>query len=82
MEERKTPISMTDTVVQVESSDQTPVVDQRNINMKMTNGKKRRLSQWFVNNQKEDGWDEETLNTLHTETLLFAFCCVLMSHNQ
>ena len=51
----------------------TPVVDQRNINTETTNSKKRRLSQWFVNNQKVDGWDEETLNTLHTETLVLLF---------
>ena len=73
MEERKTPISMTDTVVQVESSDQTPVVNQRNINVKTTNGEKIRLSRWFVNNQKEDGWDEKALNMLHTVTLLLLF---------
>ena len=71
MEEQKICLSTTDT--QAESSDQTPVVDQRNINTETTNGKKRRLSQWFVNNQKEDGWDEKALNILHTVTLLLLF---------
>ena len=64
---------MTDTVAQVQSSDQTTVADQRNINRQTTIDKNRRLSQWFVNNQKEDGWDEETLNTLHTETIVLLF---------
>ena len=63
METQHKSISMTDTVAQVQSSDQTPVADQRNINIETTTVKIRRLSRWFVNNQKVDGWDEETLNT-------------------
>ena len=46
--------------------------DQRNINMEKTTGKSR-LSQWFVNNQKVDGWDEKALNNLHTETIVLLF---------
>ena len=67
---------MTDTVAQVaqvQSSDPTPVADQRNINIETTTVKIRRLSRWFVNNQKVDGWDEETLNTLHTGTIVLLF---------
>ena len=41
--------------------------------MEKTSGKFRRLSQWFVNNQSVAGWDEEALNTLHTETLVLLF---------
>ena len=34
---------------------------------------KSRLSRWFVNHQKVDGWDEEKLNKLHTETIVLLF---------
>ena len=40
--------------------------------MEKTTGKSR-LSQWFVNNQKVDGWDEKALNNLHTETIVLLF---------
>ena len=32
--------------------------------------KSRRLSQWFVSNQKTEAWDEKQLNRLHIEIFL------------
>ena len=53
---------------------------------KSSNGKRpftrtasvRRLSKWFVNNQKSEAWDQKTLNTLHIRIvvlLVLVYAC-------
>ena len=40
--------------------------------------KSRRLSRWFVNNQKNQAWDKSALNTLHVRMLIlmsFVYLC-------
>ena len=35
-----------------------------------TTASNRRLSKWFVNNQKSEAWDQKALNTLHIQILV------------
>ena len=42
------------------------------------NASRRRLSKWFVNNQKSEAWDQKALNTLHIQIvvlLVLVYAC-------